>query len=382
MGEINFKMAETDPAEFVTCDQLPAPTEQNLPQQTGGENEEATLEENQDEAVKPEDVEISSVKDADFAPAKESRYSKFTKEQIDDKPKEKTIGGRSVKSWAGLLSFYLVFYITLFVIFFSFLKIVYNNTPENHPYLTGRGLQSPGLSFVPNLDINTYQDHIFSRLHAVNTEAAAVFKNDGEEHRKYVAAIQQYFKEQNVTDTAQFGECGSAPYGWDAGTPCYFFKLNKIYSWAPQGLHGADVLSYFDGARDAKILGAPDQSFCADKSDFCVGYGKNRLSQMLSGLALDQPQTKNKIPVRCMHYSDTGEVPVDHFPADGFLNWNGPFKGKESAYASALTAVRFNLTASPNKAHRFYCFAFDRNVELEYKQENSGVTSFFLKYES
>lgn len=79
---------------------------------------------------------------------------------------------------------------------------------DNHPYLTGRGLQSPGLSFVPNLDINDHQDHIFNRLHDVNTKAAAVYKNDGEEYKKYVSAIDQYFSENDI-DTSKFGvECG------------------------------------------------------------------------------------------------------------------------------------------------------------------------------
>ena len=58
------------------------------------------------------------------------------------------------------------------------------------------------------MDINYHQDHIFNRLHDVNTKAAAVYKNDGEEYKKYVSAIDQYF-DQNDIDRSKFGdECG------------------------------------------------------------------------------------------------------------------------------------------------------------------------------
>ena len=58
------------------------------------------------------------------------------------------------------------------------------------------------------MDINDHQDHIFNRLHNVNTKAAAVYKNDGEEYKKYVSAIDQYFSENEDIDASKFGECG------------------------------------------------------------------------------------------------------------------------------------------------------------------------------
>ena len=58
------------------------------------------------------------------------------------------------------------------------------------------------------MDINDHQDHIFNRLHDVNTKAAAVYKNDGEEYKKYVSAIDQYFLENDI-DKSKFGDkCG------------------------------------------------------------------------------------------------------------------------------------------------------------------------------
>ena len=80
-------------------------------------------------------------------------------------------------------------------------------------------------------------------------------------------------------------------------------KIEKLIQ-----IQGADVLSYFDGGRDQKILGASDQSFCADKSEFCNNYGEERLTEMLQNLTLENFQDANKVPVRCVHYSEGTEV--------------------------------------------------------------------------
>ena len=67
-------------------------------------------------------------------------------------------------------------------------------------------------------------------------------------------------------------------------------------------------MSYFDGGSDQKILGASDQSFCSDKSEFCNNYGKVRLTEMLKNLELENSQDANNVPVRCIHYSKGTEV--------------------------------------------------------------------------
>ena len=50
-------------------------------------------------------------------------------------------------------------------------------------------------------------------------------------------------------------------------------------------------------------------------------------------------------------------------------------------YITSIWLDANNLELKSFQEHRFYCFAFDRNVELEYKKETSGITSFFLKFE-
>ena len=71
------------------------------------------------------------------------------------------------------------------------------------------------------------------------------------------------------------------------------------------------------------------------------------------------------------------------FPTSGGINFTKSYKfEKGSTYVNPVVAVQFDLTNAADLAHRFYCFAFDRNIELDYKKMSSGVISFYIKLNS
>ena len=72
------------------------------------------------------------------------------------------------------------------------------------------------------------------------------------------------------------------------------------------------------------------------------------------------------------------------FPADGKINFKEPFygesqKGTAVKYENQLVAIQFDLTAAMDEDHRFYCFAFDRNVQIDYKTFARGTVSLYMK---
>jgi len=94
----------------------------------------------------------------------------------DPKSDEKLFLGRTSNSWMKILGFYFVFYAILIGIFAIFIAGFGSNLPENEPYWHGRALQSPGLSYMPNLNTTSHSDWINTHHSEIDPTTAFVYK--------------------------------------------------------------------------------------------------------------------------------------------------------------------------------------------------------------
>jgi len=301
----------------------------------------------------------------------------------------KTFLGRTNESWAKILAFYVSFYTVIILIFVGFVSVFHNTCPVNGPYLPGRALQSPGLSFLPKLDYSTYSDWLNVNHKDVDTTAAIVYDStNAEEYKKYVDAINKYLDDSKITLDSSFGDCQNATkFGFDVGKPCMFFKLNRVLDWEPMGVFTKDIVNFFTARSGGQVLGG--DGFCAAKPEFCDG-NQPRITEFLKTITVENTNMNVKTPfIRCLQYTNKGtdeteiidEISLKYFPSSGeFSPTLTPFKGglNKDTFKSSLVAVQFDLSKSTQN-HRFYCFAFDRNIELDFKKMSSGVTSFYLK---
>jgi len=178
--------------------------------------------------------------------------------------------GRDGASWGKITLFYAIFYTCLGSFFVGLLAIFIRFMPTDRPTYIGeqstmstRGL-NPGLGFRPQVDV---EDHLISFNPAV-----AVNPNTG--YQKYVNNLKNFLdakygsipedlksdviecasNKSYATDLQNGKSCAfdlsvfddtecneKKNFGYTTNKPCILVKLNKIYTWEPEGKNGVTI---------------------------------------------------------------------------------------------------------------------------------------------
>ncbi|XP_074633443.1 sodium/potassium-transporting ATPase subunit beta-1-like [Acropora palmata] len=148
-----------------------------------------------------------------------------------------TVLGRDGASWAKLSVFFLIFYGCLAGFFAAMLNIFLTTVPEKEmgPKVRRFLDNRPGLIPTPlivksgEVDKNVKKVESFLKpyIGMMNNPA---YQNCTNETRREKGSKPCAF------DLTTLGECYSPEknFGYDEGTPCIFFKMNKIYGWTPE----------------------------------------------------------------------------------------------------------------------------------------------------
>ncbi|KAF8569496.1 hypothetical protein P879_02190 [Paragonimus westermani] len=187
---------------------------------------------------------------------------------------EKTVLGRTCRSWALIFIYYVIAYLFLAGFFIGMISVfMYGYVPEDSPSLTG--MQSilklnPGLSFAPRLD-RTHTLLQFS-IHGSSKNVPYL------ERMKVLFGT--YKSSQNNTDCQNgvtgssfpdvpcrfpldsLGPCSKPEEALSQGEPCVYLKLNKIFGWLPSLVNASDFPTAViectgQNAFDKKLLGEP-----------------------------------------------------------------------------------------------------------------------------
>lgn len=129
-----------------------------------------------------------------------------------------TVLGRSGRGWARISIFYLFYYLFLAALFAISINITLSCLDKDKPYFQTR-LQVPGLTIQPKLpsSVSLSTDIIYTM-------------SDDTTYSKLVTHLDTFL---TPYDKADLGDCGKDGYGYAAGEPCIFLKVNKIIGWQP-----------------------------------------------------------------------------------------------------------------------------------------------------
>jgi len=326
-------------------------------------------------------------------------------------------GGRDRKRWKRLVIFYTLYYIGIFGLFFL---IVYwfnlgtqAGSDGKRPLLHGRGIQSPGINYQPRLanENSDQKAHIDEYHRDIDSQTAFVYKSNSGNHKIYAKQMKAFIKAEIGKESFEEGDWGDCTedkdFGFKDDKPCLFFRVNKVIDWEPLGIFAEDIDEAFSHD-DSNILSS--EGYCsADRfQDFCkTNRGKEEIerikSEIFDDLESDAEETYNAPFVKCLGYKGADKVKIKTYPANGRLDWKGPFPGidttegrsgrsifaprstePENKYKTPLVAVQFDFSDedAKNTDALFHCFMFDRNMEIETKKQASGMVKLAARINS
>ncbi|KAL3267196.1 hypothetical protein HHI36_011332 [Cryptolaemus montrouzieri] len=156
--------------------------------------------------------------------------------------------GRTPKSWAQILFFYLIFYIVLSALFAGCMFVFYTTIDCKIPkrqQTDGLIGDNPGMAIRPVSNIEVEGNFIY--FNGKNeSQANTWIKRLNEFMEPYIApvpgnnSIHCSFYRRPIgneickVDVNIFGDCSPKDlYGYRSASPCIYLKLNKIYGWEP-----------------------------------------------------------------------------------------------------------------------------------------------------
>jgi len=245
---------------------------------------------------------------------------------------------RTPKSWALIFIFYVIYYCCLAAFWAAMLTVFFTTLPEGMPKWTGaeNGIigMSPGVGLRPV----QHEDTIASSM-ITYSQSTEKDSEDGKlaGYQGWVNRTDDFlapYKLSNTTfPTTNLKECAKDGYGYQAGKPCIFLKLNKIY-----GL----VHEYYN------------------KTDELPDYFPANLKTVVEGQT-----NKNQVWINCRpeYPADAeGIKSMKYFPASqGFPESFFPFTN-QPGYLSPLVAVQIEPLRKNQLLH-IECRAFAKNIK-------------------
>lgn len=230
-------------------------------------------------------------------------------------PEDKSVFGRTAKRWGILLTFYLVFYAVLALLFALCMGGLFLSLKEKHPtYMLASSLigANPGVTLRPISESPVW------RIHLENSS----------DYQQYVQQLDEFFEaykterwwlnNKNCTSDDNYGLPDS---------PCVFIKVNRIIGWKPE---------YYD------VSELPE-----DMPEDLTEYinSRNPLDQKQVWISCEEEHNNETI----IEYPWGRGLPAVFYP---FLN--------DKSYRSPLVAVK--LTPPTNRLVIIRCRAWAHNI--------------------
>jgi len=264
-------------------------------------------------------------------------------------PDTGAIMGRTPKSWGLITAFYLVYY-TLLAAFWALMLFIFFQTIDNNVprWTTDESIigSSPALGIRPSQAWELIDSSMitFNKASKESTDGKVVGWQEWVDRSSEFLApyatskgvdcskVEPKANEFCKFDLKNLGPCGKGNYGYDAGKPCIFVKLNKIYDLIP---------TYYNKTADLP-------------EEFPAG-AKQRMAAAAN---------KNQVWIDC-HGENTADVegmgPIRYFPAAaGYESQFFPYHN-QPGYLSPLIAVQFQQPAVGQLLH-LECRAYAGNI--------------------
>jgi hypothetical protein len=310
------------------------------------------------------------------------------------------------------LLFYIPFYLFIAALYFLWVHLFFAsieaNTDGKRPLLHGRGIQSPGINYVPRLmnSNSKHLDYIKDVHKEIDDNVAFSYKSGG--GKIYSDAMQDWLDGEGyeLKDYGDFGECDTEKFGFDSDKPCLFIKINKVRDWEPKGIEAGDIDEFFKSG-DSNLMSS--EGYCSE-SRFGEWCTKARVEKKKEAMKkqifsdVNDDEHAYKLPfVTCMVTAGASGMPITYYPSNGRMNFTTPFGGNDPTetraggsifaarnsnpngqssqkYMTPLVAVQFDFTDNKYKGKDIlvHCFVFDRNMEIETDDKSSGMIEFFM----
>jgi len=297
---------------------------------------------------------------------------------------EGTVMGRNGSSWLRISVFYLGYYAFLAGLFAVSISVTQSMLSDTEPFFQTR-LQYPGMSVLPlttkfdpaaadiiykKSERKTYVDYV--------NEIAKLLEPYNETNHKVGDYVKECtepidFTNEEKTKDKKFKSClfdiktlptvctnAEEDYGYKAGTPCIFVRLNKIINWQP--------VPFLD-LNDPTAKGEVSRATALKDHLQTVGeYKKGTSYVVCNPVIIDGEENVGK------------NIKVKVIPAGISENYF-PFKGKQNqpGYRSPLVAVQLSdLPTDQDKEFKMVCKVYARNL-MDIMRINVGYVEFKVK---
>lgn len=253
-------------------------------------------------------------------------------------PEHGTILGRTPLSWLLVTIFYLVFFSSLLLFWFSLLGVFFLTLPPHSegPRYTVEDSQigaNPGISSLPSYD----EGSLLFTLEMYDTNLDPTDQDGkGTLNADYATRLKNFLALYNNPDIninlgytkfdleKELGDCAHFPYGYVseedgiAIKPCIFLKMNNIWSWNPEPIDAEDFENNPDWPESLED-NFRNLTYAERKQVFVDCQGESSVDQesINEGLTFI-PKTKG-------------------FPIKSF-----PYKGNKEKYQPSLVALQFD----------------------------------------
>jgi len=312
------------------------------------------------------------------------------------------------------LLFYIPFYAFIAGLWFLWVTAFHASalakTDGIRPLLHGRGIQSPGINYVPRL-MNSNKNHfeyIKENHKNIDDQVAFTYKAGG--GSIYSNAMDDWLNGEgrSLSDYGDFGECASTTYGFAENKPCIFIKINKVVDWVPHGIQFSDIDEFWKGG-ESNFMSS--EGYCSESrfGEWCGSNKNEKRDEMKKHFFNETDADFTKPRVHCMTVGHQGKnIPITTFPVNGEMNFEAAnsFTGRDATatrkgrsiwawrdsdevaarsqekHLTPLVAVQFDFTADGDKYQgkdiNVHCFVFDRNMEIETDDKASGMIDLWI----
>jgi len=300
---------------------------------------------------------------------------------------EGTVMGRNGSSWLRISVFYLGYYAFLAGLFAVSISVTTSMLSDTEPFFQTR-LQYPGMSVLPlttkfdpaaadiiykKSDRKTYVDYVNeiekllepynSTNHQVSDESLVKKCDEPIDFKNEVNTVGKQFKSCWFDLQTLPAAClnKAEDYGYKAGTPCIFVRLNKIINWQP-----VPFLDLNDPTAKGEVSRATPLK--QHLQSVTKGYEKDLSYVVCNPVIIDGEENVGK------------DITVTVKPA-GISNKYFPFKGKQNqpGYRSPLVAVQLSdLPTDKDEEFKMVCKVYARNL-MDIMRINVGYVEFKVK---
>ncbi|XP_077296718.1 nervana 1 [Arctopsyche grandis] len=269
-------------------------------------------------------------------------------------PNERAFLGRTRKSWAQIIFFYLVFYAGLTALFSICMKGLLSTISETEPKwkldasLIGT---NPGVGFRPLSDRTEEgsliwydaknKTQVTKWVNLINEFLELYLENEnipGGVRNQVQCDFQRRPGDGQVcaVNVGSWAPCTpSANYSYDHSSPCFFLKLNKIYGWVPD---------FYDDPNDLPEEMPPDLK------EYIRNSTAEERRQVWITCSGESPIDKELLGPNGIRYIPTHGLPEYYFP---YTNTPG--------YLSPLIAVQI-VRPPLNRIINIECRAWAKNI--------------------